>query len=217
MKFSNSFFKKERKGTSFVVQRLRIHLAVQTTRVRSLVGELRSCMPQSTKASMLQVLAHKTQRESLFIATKDPTWCSQDPTHPNTYIRTYILETVPLSCYMEQTLLKWFKRSKGRKENVAEISGTPFCSVRMSSLGKTGKEQRWSEGDESLLPHHSSCCSRVSVSFQTLHWIYLFQMLYTLFHLTFYDTIVHIIASPWQASFSRLHNISSRDVSIPYF
>ena len=34
-------------GTSLVVQWLRIHLAVQGTRVQSLVGELRSHMPRS--------------------------------------------------------------------------------------------------------------------------------------------------------------------------
>ena len=34
-------------GTSLVVKRLRIHLAVQGTRVQSLVGELRSHMPRS--------------------------------------------------------------------------------------------------------------------------------------------------------------------------
>ena len=89
MKFSNSFFKKERKGTSLVVQRLRIHLAVQTTLVQSLVGELRSCMPQSTKASMLQLLGPQdTTRES--VHCNKESHVTQPRSNASKYIHTYV-------------------------------------------------------------------------------------------------------------------------------
>ena len=57
--------KNENTGTSLVVQWLRICLAVQGTRVRILVGELWSHMPQSSWACVLKL-------ESLHTTTKDP-------------------------------------------------------------------------------------------------------------------------------------------------
>ena len=54
------FFKKFKKilsGTSLVVQWLRIHLPMQGTWVRSLVGELRSHMPWGNEAHMSPLLS----------------------------------------------------------------------------------------------------------------------------------------------------------------
>ena len=56
-----SYFKFLVRGTSLVVQWLRIHLPMQGTWVQSLVEELRSHMPRGGKAHMLQWRAHRTQ------------------------------------------------------------------------------------------------------------------------------------------------------------
>ena len=56
-----SYFKFLVRGTSLVVQWLRIHLPMQGTWVQSLVKRLRSHMPWGGKARMLQRRAHRTQ------------------------------------------------------------------------------------------------------------------------------------------------------------
>ena len=72
-----------------MVQRLRIHLAVRTTLVQSLVGELRSCMPQSTKASMLQLLGPQdTTRES--VHCNEESHVTQPRSNASKYIHTYV-------------------------------------------------------------------------------------------------------------------------------
>ena len=58
-------------GTSLVVRWLRIHLPMQGTRVRSLVGELRSHMHGATKP--LRCRTRVLQLQSPCAATKDPT------------------------------------------------------------------------------------------------------------------------------------------------
>ena len=68
--FAESYFKRSSgQGTSLVVQWLRIRLQMQGTRVRSLVGELRSHMPWSNYWACVP------QLESLHAATTEPT-CS---------------------------------------------------------------------------------------------------------------------------------------------
>ena len=52
---SYSLVQKPPRGTSLVVQWLRIHLQMQGMWVRSLVGELRSYMPQGNQACTLQI------------------------------------------------------------------------------------------------------------------------------------------------------------------
>ena len=56
-----SYFKFLVRGTSLVVQWLRIHLPMQGTWVQSLVKKLRSHMPWGGKVRMLQRRAHRTQ------------------------------------------------------------------------------------------------------------------------------------------------------------
>ena len=62
-----------RTGTSLMVQWLRICLAMQRTWVQSLVGELRSHMPQSNSACVLQLLSPCTaSRESVCRNERSP-------------------------------------------------------------------------------------------------------------------------------------------------
>ena len=60
--------RKERRGTSLVVQWLRSCLLMQGTQVGSLVGELRSHMPEGNEAHALQLV--------------EPMSCNEDPAKP---------------------------------------------------------------------------------------------------------------------------------------
>ena len=69
---------------SLVVQRLRIHLAVQKTRVQSPVGE-----PQSIKASVLQLLGPQDARKES-IHLNEGSHVMQPRSNASKYIHTYI-------------------------------------------------------------------------------------------------------------------------------
>ena len=74
------------RGTSLVVQWLRIHLAMQGTQVRSPVGKLRSHMPSSKQACVpqLESAGHNQRVCALhWKIPEDSTRCSGDPEGPN--------------------------------------------------------------------------------------------------------------------------------------
>ena len=70
------------KGTSLVVQRLRIHLAMQEMWSWSLVGELRPTYLRANKPMGCNYWAGVPQPESPFDAMKDSAWYNKDSTCP---------------------------------------------------------------------------------------------------------------------------------------
>ena len=89
-------------GTSLVVQWLRIHLPMQGTGVRSMVGELRSHMPCGQLLSpQTTARIYATQGKILHDSTKTPSATGKTPHSLNTYflklqiiIMLYILAVI---------------------------------------------------------------------------------------------------------------------------